>query len=126
MLPKTASAPFSHANFIFTDQGHEMRKTMIIQPDRWLPHDDTAKQWADAFCTTGWCKAERWVVRRDERQPDVWLVADSADASGWRIAGIEPACPLCGTNLSPHVEGVGDVPGAGDNPLAAYARRLAA
>jgi hypothetical protein len=66
------------------------------------------------------------VVRRDVHYPDRWLVATSADVVGWQIAGTEPVCPLCGMNLSPHVEGVGDVPGAADNPLAAYARRLAA
>ena len=99
---------------------------MIIQPERWRSRDTTARHWSDGFCTTEWCNAERWAVRRDAHHHDLWLVAASADDSGWVIAGVEPACPLCGVNLSPHVEGVGEVPGVDDNPLAAYARRLAA
>jgi hypothetical protein len=108
------------------DQNLEMRKAMIIQPKRWLPHDIAANNWADGFCTTDWCTAGGWMVRRDDRHPDLWLVVASIDDCGWRIAGVEPACPLCGMGLSPHIEGVGDMPGAADNPLAAYARRLAA
>ncbi len=99
---------------------------MIIQPKRWLPQDTTVKDWADGFCTTDWCEAERWMVRRDPHRQDLWWVGTSTDVIGWQIAGTEPVCPLCGMNLSPHIEGVGDVPDLADNPLAAYARRLAA
>jgi len=102
---------------------------MIIQPERWIPqqrHDTAVQTWSDGFCTTDWCKAERWLVRRDVRQHDLWLVAASVGDAAWDIAGVVPICPLCGTNLSPHVEGVGEVPGVADNPLAGYARRLAA
>jgi len=99
---------------------------MIIRPERWLPQNTDVQNWSDGFCTTNWCNAERWVVRRDARHPDLWLVAASIDDSGWQIAGVTPVCPLCGMDLSPHVEGVGEVPGTADNPLAVYARRLAA
>ncbi len=102
---------------------------MIIQPERWTSqqsHDTTAQTWSDGFCTTDWCKAERWVVRRDVRHHDLWLVAASAADAAWQIAGAVPVCPLCGMNLSPHIEGVGEVSGGADNPLAAYAGRLAA
>jgi hypothetical protein len=99
---------------------------MIIQPERWRPHDMTVQTWSPGFCTTNWCNAERWLVRRDARYHDLWLVATSVDDTGWQIAGVEPVCPLCGMNLSPHLEGVGEMPGVADNPLAAYARRLAA
>jgi hypothetical protein len=102
---------------------------MIIQPERWIPqqqHDTAGQSWSDGFCTTDWCKAGRWVVRRDARQHGLWLVAASVGDSARTIAAAVPVCPLCGTNLSPHVEGVGEVPGAADNPLATHARRLAA
>jgi hypothetical protein len=99
---------------------------MIIQPERWQLQNSAVQSWGDGFCTTEWCKGERWVVRRDTRHHDLWLVAASVDEAGWRIAAVEPACPLCGMELSPHSEGVGDVPGVADNPLAAYARRLVA
>jgi hypothetical protein len=102
---------------------------MIIKPERWTPQrrDDTAVDtWSEGFCMTDWCKAERWVVRRDVRYHDLWLVAASDTDAAWEIAAVVPICPLCGTNLSPHVEGVGEVPDAVDNALAAYARRLAA
>ena len=102
---------------------------MIIQPERWTPqqrHDTAVQTWSDGFCTTDWCKAECWVVRRDVRHHDLWLVAPAVADAAWEIAGVVPVCPLCGTNLSPHVEGVGEVPGVADNPLAGYARRLAA
>jgi hypothetical protein len=102
---------------------------MIIQPERWTPHqqhDTTVQAWSDGFCLTDWCTAKRWVVRRDARLSDLWLVAASSMEPTWEIAGVVPVCPLCGTNLSPHVEGVGEAPGVADNPLAAYAHRLAA
>ena len=102
---------------------------MSIQPERWTPQqrEDTAvRSWSDGFCTTDWCQAERWAVRRDVRHRDLWLVAASVADAAWEIAGAVPVCPLCGTNLSPYVAGVGEAPGVADNPLAAYARRLAA
>ena len=102
---------------------------MINQPERWIPqHQDDAAMptWSIGFCTTDWCKAEQWVVRRQVRHPDLWLVGALVSDAAWEIAGVVPVCPLCGVNLSPHIEGVGQVPGAADNPLAAYARRLAA
>jgi len=102
---------------------------MIIQSEQWKPQQrqDTALQsWSEGFCTTDWCKAERWVVRRDVRHHNLWLVAASVADAAWKIAGVVPVCPLCGMNLSPHVEGVGEVLGVTDTPLAAYAQRLAA
>jgi len=102
---------------------------MIIQPERWRPQqlqDTAAQTWSDAFCTTEWCQAGRWAVRRDAGDHDRWSVAAAAGDAGWQVAGEQPVCPLCGMNLSPHVEGVGEVPGVADNPLALYARRLAA
>jgi hypothetical protein len=102
---------------------------MIIQPERWALHqqNDTAAQtWRDGFCLTDWCTAKRWVVRRNPRHHDLWLMAVSSKEVAWEIAGVVPVCPLCGTNLSPHVGGVGEVPGVANNPLAAYTRRLAA
>jgi len=99
---------------------------MIIQPERWRPQNTATQHWSDGFCTTDWCSAGHWVVRRDPHHHDVWLVAASTEEIGWKIAAVEPICPLCGVELSPHIEGVGDVPGAAENPLADYARRLAA
>ena len=99
---------------------------MIFRPERWQTSNTAVEHWSNGFCTTDWCQGERWMVRRDTRHPDLWLVAESADAAGWQIAAIEPICPLCGMELSPHIEGVGDVPDVDNNPLAAYARRLVA
>jgi len=89
-------------------------------------HDTAAETWSDGFCTTDWCRADRWAVQRDANRRDLWLVATTSGDTSWQIAATTPACPLCGANLSPHVEGVGEVLGAADNPLATYARRLAA
>lgn len=102
---------------------------MIIQPEQWIPrHQDDAAMptWSIRFCTTDWCTAEQWMARRQVHHADLWLVAASAGDAGWQIAGVVPVCPLCGANLSPHIEGVGEEPGAAENPLAGYARRLAA
>ncbi len=68
---------------------------------------------------------ERWYLVRARMLAELALQQEAADAA-WQIAGAVPVCPLCGMNLSPHIEGVGEVSGGADNPLAAYAGRLAA
>jgi hypothetical protein len=38
-------------------------------------------------------------VRRDPRDHEIWWVGRLDYSGTWRIAGAEPCCPLCGSDL---------------------------
>lgn len=81
-------------------------------------------RWTNLFCTCGWCRGERWIVRQDPRSPQLWQIAEAEGASPWSVASREPVCPLCGDELVAHVEGVGEPEMAIDNPFVRYIRTL--
>lgn len=82
------------------------------------------EEWTDLFCTCGWCRAERWLVRQDPRSPELWQIAEDPMTAPWSVAAREPVCPLCGEALVAHVEGIGDPEAALDNPFVRYIRTL--
>lgn len=60
--------------------------------------------WQLYACRTSYCRAESWLVRASQEQPELWHVASMGDSVPWLVAATEPACPFCGTALAAAVE----------------------
>lgn len=95
---------------------------MARENDAW-PSGRT-DEWTDLFCTCGWCRGERWLVRQDPRCPELWQIAESATMAPWSVAAHTPVCPLCGEELVAHIEGIGEPESVIDNPFVRYIRSL--
>ena len=61
-------------------------------------------EWQIYACHTGYCRAEHWLVRESQDQPELWHVASMNDGVPWLVAAVEPVCPFCGTALVATVE----------------------
>ncbi|HMQ31911.1 MAG TPA: hypothetical protein PKD53_14375 [Chloroflexaceae bacterium] len=71
-----------------------------------------------------WCRGGRWFVRPDGRGRDLWLIAESLEASPWSVAACESVCPLCGEALAAHVEGVGEIEAEPPAAIISFLRAL--
>lgn len=97
---------------------------MERQDEARQPGGSTPHEWNTLYCTCGWCRAERWMVRQDPRSPELWQVAEDSTMAPWSVAAREPVCPLCGEQLLAHVEGLGEPDNVIDNPFVRYIRTL--
>lgn len=92
--------------------------------DKHAARTGRVEAWQDLFCTSGWCRAEHWVVQQDQRSPQLWHIAEPGSRAPWAVTAHQPVCPLCGEALVAHIEGFGDPDIAVDNPFVAYIRTL--
>ncbi len=56
-------------------------------------------EWQLRLCPNRACITTALRVRRDLRDHEQWWVGQLDYSGTWRIAGAEPCCPLCGSDL---------------------------
>ena len=56
-------------------------------------------EWQLRLCPNRACVTTALRVRRDPRDHEQWWVGQLDYSGTWRIAGAEPCCPLCGSDL---------------------------
>jgi hypothetical protein len=64
----------------------------------------TTGEWQLRRCPNPGCSTTTLRVRRDPRTRDLWWVGRLDYSGTWLIAGIEPCCPLCGSDIEVGVE----------------------
>jgi hypothetical protein len=50
-------------------------------------------------CQNSLCAAAVWTVERLSADHSLWRVSNETSDGSWVVAGVTPACPLCGTGL---------------------------
>jgi hypothetical protein len=60
--------------------------------------------WQLRLCSNPACITTVLRVRRDSHDCEHWWVSRLDYSGAWRIAGSEPTCPLCGSNLEVGVQ----------------------
>ena len=66
-------------------------------------------EWQLQVCPNTACVTTAVRVRRDPRDHEIWWVGRLDYSGTWRIAGAEPCCPLCGSDLEVGVQVNDDV-----------------
>jgi hypothetical protein len=61
-------------------------------------------EWQLRHCSSPGCSTATLRVRRDPRTRELWWVGRLDYSGTWQIAGAEPCCPLCGSDLEAGVQ----------------------
>jgi hypothetical protein len=61
-------------------------------------------EWQLRHCSSSSCSTATLRVRRDPHTRELWWVGRLDHRGTWQIAGTEPCCPLCGSDLEAGVQ----------------------
>ncbi|HET9725566.1 MAG TPA: hypothetical protein VFP28_01540 [Gemmatimonadales bacterium] len=64
----------------------------------------TTGEWQLRQCPSPACSTTTLRVRRDQRTRDLWWVGRLDYDGTWLIAGTEPCCPQCGSDIEAGLE----------------------